>query len=227
MGKQAYPYLSQIEHQPTRESLRLIWDLLHSLRSDSEANAETLAVHEGSLASLTTNLGVVQRQAKQASLAVGQPISVGASFGGATSGAGGNQGGTDDGFGAQGCATAGADGHVAPGSPLTAVTVGQIICGTGFEYESLKAAAVDQPTRDTNQLELLLRIIWHLNLAGFTAGRQINPSGAISGDKITVQVDGTFRAYDVFQGVSFDTYMPTHVIQVFPADYLAEAGTPD
>ena len=44
-------------------------------------------------------------------------------------------------------------------------------------------------------------MIWHLKLAGFEAGRQKNPSGAISGDKLTVFLEGKWVAYDCFSSV--------------------------
>ena len=131
----------------------------------------------------------------------------------------------DGGAGAAGCAAAGADGHVT--GSLTPETAGLIVCGTGNEFPGLKLATVDQATRDANQLQLLLRMIWHLNLAGFTAGRQRNPSGIVSGDKLTVLIGSVYYAYDVFEGVPFNVDMPTQMLQVFPADYVAEAGTAD
>lgn len=137
----------------------------------------------------------------------------------------GGPGPDDGGAGAAGCAAAGSDGHAT--GTLTAELAGQIVCGTGNEFPALKLAAVDQTTRDANQLELLLRMIWHLNQAGFTAGRQQNPSGIVSGDKLTVQVGAVFFAYDVFEGVPFNVDMPTQMLQVFPANYVAEAGTAD
>jgi len=143
-----------------------------------------------------------------------------------TSGGDGAEGGTDDGLGSQGCSSAGSDGHVT--GTLTAVLAGQIVCGTGNEFPALKVATADQPTRDANAEQLLRRMIWHLQQAGFTAGRQVNPSGLTSGDKLTVQIEGVMRAYDVFQGKNDPTNaMQTHMDQVFPADYLADSGVAD
>jgi hypothetical protein len=145
----------------------------------------------------------------------------------ATPGDGGTSGDVDDGLGAQGCASCGTTGHVSAGAPLTAVTAGQIVCGTAQEFPNLVAATKNQATRDKNALELLLRMIWHLQQAGFTAGRQRNPSGVVSEDKLTVQIEGAFRAYDVFQGVDFSSQMPVQMNQVFPPDYVASAGKAD
>lgn len=141
---------------------------------------------------------------------------------------GGTAPGTDDGgAGASGCSQAGSTGHLTPGFPLDSVSVGKIICGTADEFPSLTAPTVDQATRDTNQDELLNRIIWHLLNGGFEAGKQRNPSGVVSGDKITVKVGTNWLAYDVFQGVDYTNPMVTHVIQVFPADHVASGGIAD
>jgi hypothetical protein len=68
------------------------------------------------------------------------------------------------------------------------------VIGTGNEFPSLVKANTDAAGE-----QLMLRMIWHLKLAGFTAGRQKNPSGAISPDKLTVILtDGAQHVYDVF-----------------------------
>jgi hypothetical protein len=216
-----------INDQPTPANLRALWDQIHHLGDQLNEAQATIADQVDTLTSLQSNLTETRKRANEALLSVGERIDAVPGVVVPPSGAGGVQGGTDDGQGAQGCATSGADGHVAPGTPLTAITVGQIVCGTAREYDSLRAAAGDAATRLANQIELLLRVIWHLNLAGFTAGRQRNPSGLISNDKLTVQVGGVYRSWDIFQGVSFGIYLPVHMIEVFPAEYIAEAGTPD
>lgn len=144
-----------------------------------------------------------------------------------TGGGGGGGGGTtpdDGGAGAAGCGAAGADGHV---TGTTLDIVGQIVCGTGHEFPALLAVAVDQPTRDANTAELLGRIIWHLQLAGFAAGKQQNPSGLVSGDKITVQVAGVWWAYDVFSLNPFDVPMTTHMVVIGSPNTVADAGIAD
>jgi hypothetical protein len=135
-------------------------------------------------------------------------------------------GGGDGGEMAQGFAAALPTGHDA-GGELTPTRAGQIVGGTVNEWIALTAAAPTQAVRDANQLELLLRMIWHLRLAGFSAGRQRNPSGATSGDKLTVVVNGVLRAYDVFQGVAFGDALPVHILEVTPAAMLDDPGTAD
>jgi hypothetical protein len=124
-----------------------------------------------------------------------------------------------------GVAAAGADGHVA-GTDLTAYRAGQIIGGVAHEFPALVAATADQATRDSNQLELLLRIIWHLHAGGFTVGRQMNPSGILSTDKIALIEDGQLRAFDIFTGVYTDP-LTVQAFMVSPPNLVAEAGTPD
>ena len=210
--------------EPSERSLRLLWDKLYDLGDQLDAANTTIKQQATTITTLQSGLSTATARATSALIAAGTNTGPGAS---PTGGQGGAQGGVDDGLGAQGCASAGADGHVAPGTPLTAVTAGQIVCGTANEYSALTAVTADQPTRDANVLQLLLRMIWHLNHAGFTAGRQKNPSGVISTDKLTVQISGTFRAYDVFSLVPYTQPLPVHMVQVFPAGYVAEPGTPD
>jgi hypothetical protein len=90
----------------------------------------------------------------------------------------------------------------------------------------LIAATVDQATRDANQLELLLRTIWHLRQFGFTAGRQRNPSGIISTDKIAVVEDGVLRCFDVYSG-AYTVPMVTQGLQVSPANLVDDPGIAD
>ena len=46
--------------------------------------------------------------------------------------------------------------------------------------------------------QLLRRTIWHLQLAGFQAAGQRNPSGAISSDKLTIFINGGWHVYDIY-----------------------------
>jgi hypothetical protein len=102
-----------------------------------------------------------------------------------------------------------------------------IVCGTAHEFSSLLLPVVDQPTRDANVLELLGRMIYHLQLAGFAAGKQRNPSGLVSTDKLTVQQGTTWWAYDVFSLVPFDQPLSTQMIPVGGANTVADGGIPD
>jgi hypothetical protein len=115
----------------------------------------------------------------------------------------------------------GTSGHI-PAGPATAARAEQVVLGTGKEFPGLTAQAGSEPAAE----HLMLRMIWHLRLAGFQAGRQQNPSGRISGDKLSVFADGIWRAYDVVSttgGSSLDV----HFDEVFPAGYVADSGIPD
>lgn len=133
----------------------------------------------------------------------------------------------DGGAGTAGCIACGVDGHPAGGLPLDNNTAGIIVCGTFQEFPALTGAEANQTDRDNNQEELLLRMIWHLNQYGFTAGRQRNPSGLISNDKLTFLVGAQYWTYDVFLGVDFSSPMVVQMNSVGPPNYVAEAGIPD
>jgi hypothetical protein len=117
--------------------------------------------------------------------------------------------------------------HVGPG-PLTTDRAYQVVSATAVEYPVLSAAKNSQSESLAATGELLLRMIWHLRLAGFEAGRQLNPSGALSKDKLAVKIDGAWRAFDVFRAVGTPG-VPADVIffEVWPADYYAYGGLPD
>jgi hypothetical protein len=116
---------------------------------------------------------------------------------------------------------------VGPG-PLSRARAEQVVHATGNEHAHL---TTPRPTSDeaiAAAEELLLRMIWHLQLAGFEAARQRNPSGAISNDKLTIVTDGAWRAYDVFLDYG-QPNQTTRVIfyEVFPASPLPYPGVPD
>ncbi len=128
---------------------------------------------------------------------------------------------TDGGETARGVTDAGADGDIGTGE-TTAYRAGLIIGGVAHEYPALVAPVADEATLDANRLELLLRTIWHLNESGFSSGRQRNPSGLLSTDKIAVVESGVTRAFD-----TYTAGMAIQALQVFPANLVADPGTPD
>ncbi len=132
---------------------------------------------------------------------------------------------SDGGETARGVADAGGDGDIGTGE-TTAYRAGLIIGGTAHEYPALVAIVADEATFDANRVELLLRTIWHLNQAGFTAGRQRNPSGILSTDKLAVIESGVTRAFDCYTG-TFTAGMTVQAIQVSPPNLVADPGTPD
>lgn len=133
---------------------------------------------------------------------------------------------SDGGATAAGVAAAAVDGHPAGAYDGSANRAGLIIGGVALEYPALVAATADQITRDANALELLLRIIYHLQLDGYVAGRQRNPSGLLSNDKIALVEDGVLRAMDIFTGVYTGTLV-VQAIQISPANLVEDAGIAD
>ncbi len=88
-------------------------------------------------------------------------------------------------------------GHVPPG-PLTEAQASLIIQATGREFPHLLAVFGSEGEAVAAADQLLLRTIWHLQLAGFNAARQRNPSGAISSDKISIHINGAWHCYDIY-----------------------------
>jgi hypothetical protein len=67
---------------------------------------------------------------------------------------------------------------------------------TADEFPCLLAVFPTEALALLNAEQLLRRMIWHLEAAGFQANRQRNPSGLISNDKLTINVGG-WRVFDV------------------------------
>jgi hypothetical protein len=115
----------------------------------------------------------------------------------------------------------GHSGHIPPGSS-TDVRARQVVIGTGNEFQNL----VKQNTEDAGE-QLTLRMIWHLKLAGFTAGRQRNPSGIISKDKLAiVLVDGAQHVYDVWSTTGAGA-LDVHFDEVPLPNLVPDPGIPD
>jgi len=117
--------------------------------------------------------------------------------------------------------------HVGPG-PLSKARAEQVVRATGDEFAHLRAPHSTDSAAISAAEELLLRVIWHLRLAGYSAGRQRNPSGAISNDKLTIRIDGGWNAYDVFLDYGrANTQLRVIFLQVFPANYIDYPGIRD
>jgi hypothetical protein len=117
--------------------------------------------------------------------------------------------------------------HVGPG-PLSVARARQVLDATSAEFPWLSGP---QPTPDASfnaTAELLRRMIWHLQVAGYQAARQRNPSGGISKDKLTIFIDGQWHAYDVFIAVGTPG-VPANInmLEVYPASPVADTGIPD
>lgn len=222
-----YPHVADVADWPAQQSLRLNWDRTHDLEARLQAAEATITALVAGHNTNETAVAAATAKA-QSALALaqvpGKPPTSDTSGGGG--GGGDLPGGGDGGAGNIGCQAAGGTGHDT-GGLLNAIRAGQIVCGTGHEFPALLNPVATSAERDANLEEMILRMIWHLHQAGFTAGRQKNPSGAISKDKLCVVVDGVTRAYDIFTGVDPSQPVPTHMNEVAPANLQDDAGLPD
>jgi hypothetical protein len=116
--------------------------------------------------------------------------------------------------------------HVPPG-PLTVERAEQVVRATAREFPNLTAPKPTEAQSLRECEELMLRMIWHLQLAGYPSGRQRNPSGAISLDKLTILINGAWHAYDVLSLGNVNEEIPIHFIEVFPANHVPDGGIPD
>lgn len=117
--------------------------------------------------------------------------------------------------------------HIGFGPPTTA-RAQQVVFATSNEFAHLRAPRATRAQAEAAAAELLRRTIWHLRLAGYQSGRQKNPSGAISNDKLTIAIDGAWRSYDIFMDYGAPgTTMRVIFKEVFPPNSVADAGIPD
>lgn len=225
-----YPHVKEVTDPAASQSLKLLWDRMHALgeRLDTGDIAQRFA---GLDQTLTDTQSQIARQAQQLTQnpaeanatqipgGVGEP-------GGEPPGVPGDPDPPGPGTGT--CADSPGTGHFDPGGPLTVERARKISCGTGDEWSALRVATATSAERDSNMELLLLRIIWHLNQGGFSAGRQRNPSTAISKDKLTVVIGTETRAFDVFiDASSFSKPLVMQWFETFPADMVADAGIAD
>jgi hypothetical protein len=222
--KRIYPHVSGIGDWAARMSVRMLWDRVFDLEERlqaAEANIKTIAA---AVNTINTRVDAVEKIAKQAFALAQTPATSPPLPGDPASG--GDPPCPDDGEANAGVADAPGSGHVGV-VPLDAYNAGRIIGGTANEFPLLLAPTADDATRDSFMEELLRRMIWHLQLAGFTSGRQRNPSSAISKDKLTIEIGGETVAYDCFTGVDHTQAIPVHADRVCPADYVADPGIAD
>ena len=225
--KRTYPHLTMIKDRDSQQALRLLFDRIFDLEALLTQTQADLSVAQDTISSQTTSISNMKRDINLIAMPAGEeiPTPVPGGEGGGIEVE--DPGGVDDGQGASGCAANTGTGHVDPALPRNMVTAGMIICGTAAEWATLMDPVADQATLDAEAEHMIWRMIWHLNTQGFTAGRQRNPSGLISKDKVTVQIYGAYRAYDVLALNPPSDFMTSHCIQVFPADYVADGGIAD
>ena len=87
--------------------------------------------------------------------------------------------------------------HVGPG-PLSEDRAQQVVFNTSREFPRLIQVFNTDDQALAAASELLRRTIWHLQLAGYQAARQRNPSGLISQDKLNIFISGSWHVYDIF-----------------------------
>ena len=129
----------------------------------------------------------------------------------------------------------GQGGHISPagyadgsGDPLSEEYADAIINGCAAEFPETLRPFGSTEEAELAAEELLLRIIWHLKLAGFDAARQQNPSGAISRDKMNIFIRQSWRTYDIFAlGVAGVPTRLTGLGRVFPENPIGHDGIPD
>lgn len=118
-------------------------------------------------------------------------------------------------------------GNHVPGGPLTAQRASDIVYATAKEFPQYTAVFGTEGEAVAAAEQLLLRTIWHLQLGGFQAGRQQNPSGAISCDKLTIVIDGAWHAYDIYSLGYGGRATTVQFLEVWPANPVPSGGIPD
>jgi hypothetical protein len=190
--------VNQVKDPAVAKSLRLLWDEHYGIKEQTRAIQATQDAHDETLTSLGAKVDAAQTTATQAMDSRGD----GSGPTGTGGGGGDGSGDTDNGQGELGCGSSGSTGHVTTGSPLTAETMGKIVCGTAKEFPALGLVVANQGIRDANRHELLGRMIWHLTLAGFTAAYY--PGNPFV---LLIKAAGTVYGYRVTDYANFDVQM--------------------
>jgi hypothetical protein len=103
----------------------------------------------------------------------------------------------------------------------------RVIDATWNEFPGLHAVFGSEGEAVAAAEELLLRTIWHLQLAGFQAARQRNPSGAISNDKMNIMIDGAWHTYDIFSLGTAGVATRQAFSETPPPNPIPSSGIPD
>ncbi len=227
--KAIYPHVSRIADPPAQDSIKLLWDRMHELTERLEVGAIATRFDgvEASVAATNTRLDQQRQELEQNPAAtLFTQIPGGSPPPTPTPPPPGP--GPGPGPGGSGCSDSPGTGHFDPGGALTETRARKISCGTGDEFNVLRAATATLAERENNAEILVRRIIWHLAQGGYTAGRQRNPSTAISKDKIALVIGAETRAFDIFIAYDDNTQPLTQTWnEVFPADLVADAGIAD
>jgi len=231
--KRQFPHVDDIVDWRAQQTIRLLWDRVFDLEARVQALTTTVLNLVGATNQQETEIADVKREADQA-LALSQQTK--------SEETPSTGGGTDSGQGAYGCSVAGSNGDIA--GDQTPITAGKIVCGVGNEYPALLAVTATQAARDANRDELLDRIVWHLNQAGYPCSRY----PTVNGRPWTLLFDAkgpngepvrqyAYRVIDYAAGVVGATSPPDHTnsyttVMVFGgmtvgATTIPDAGIPD
>ena len=224
--KRQYPHVDGITDWRAQQTIQLLWERIFSLEERLRAAEATITTLVEATNTQEAAIESVSLQAQEA-LALSQRVGQAAESD--TGGGGGGElpNGGDGGQAQEGVNAGLPTGHDS-GGLLTALRAGQIIGGTANEWIALRNPTATVAERETNAVELLRRMIWHLQQAGFTAGRQQNPSGLLSRDKLAVEVDSVVRAYDVFLAFDDNTIqMGVYAGEVPSPNLVPDAGIAD
>ncbi len=138
---------------------------------------------------------------------------------------GGGDGGGGGGGGSTGGCRAGSQGHKS--GALDVGLAEDIVRGTADEYPCLTATFNTEDEALTAAEQLLRRMIWHLQQAGFGSARQKNPSGLISKDKLNINIGGRWHTYDVFRLGYAHVASSVTFNEVTPPNPQPDGGIPD
>jgi hypothetical protein len=120
----------------------------------------------------------------------------------------------------------GASFHVGPG-PLTEDRARQVVYATSNEFPQLTRVFGSDGEALSAAEELLLRTVWHLQLAGYQSARQRNPSGVISDDKLNILLNGSWQAYDIFSLGFAGRATTVQFVSIGGANPIPDSGIPD
>jgi hypothetical protein len=147
------------------------------------------------------------------------------SGGGGGGGGGDTGGGGGGGGGSTGGCRAGSQGHKS--GALDVGLAEDIVRGTADEYPCLTATFNTEDEALNAAEQLLRRMIWHLQQAGFGSARQKNPSGLISKDKLNINIGGKWHTYDVFRLGYAHVASSVTFNEVTPPNPQPDGGIPD
>jgi hypothetical protein len=116
--------------------------------------------------------------------------------------------------------------HVGPG-PLSIERAQQVVLATSKEFPHLTAVFPSEQQAVAAADQLLARTVWHLQLAGFQAARQRNPSGLISSDKLSIFLGGAWHVYDIYSLGVAGRASKVQWIEVPLPNPVANPGIPD